>query len=186
MKIKEALYQENARTNALMIAQYAVSSKKRFAELMNCFFSNDPKLASRASWSVALIADSNTNLVAPYFEKMILQLDRADIPESVIRHTVRILEGMEIPEYLQGHLMNSCFSFIEKPTTKPAIKAFSLTVLFNLSKIYHDIQPELALIIEELWDVESPAFKSRGRKILKALKKNAPDSKSRCIHKIME
>jgi hypothetical protein len=65
--------------------------------------------------------------------------------------------------------MNTCFGFIESMTEKPAIKAFSLTVLFNLSVQYPDIRPELKAIIEDRWDYESAAFKSRGRKILKAL-----------------
>jgi len=69
--------------------------------------------------------------------------------------------------------MNSCFSFIESVSTPVAIKAFSLTTLYNLSKSYPEIKNELKLIIEERWDDETAAFKSRGRRILKQL--NARD-----------
>jgi len=66
--------------------------------------------------------------------------------------------------------MNACFRFIETPSTPVAIKAFSLTTLFNLTKIYSEIKTELKMIIENNMDNETAAFKSRGKKILKALK----------------
>ena len=66
--------------------------------------------------------------------------------------------------------MNACFRFIETPSTPVAIKAFSLTTLFNLTKIYSVIKTELKMIIENNMDNETAAFKSRGKKILKALK----------------
>jgi hypothetical protein len=62
--------------------------------------------------------------------------------------------------------MNACFGFIENPTIPIAIKAFSLTTLYNLCKTYPEIKPELKLIIEDRWDTETAAFKSRGKKIL--------------------
>jgi hypothetical protein len=65
--------------------------------------------------------------------------------------------------------MNACFGFIEKPSAPVAIKAFSLTILYRLSALYAEIQPELKLIIEDRWDTETPAFKSRAKKILNTL-----------------
>jgi len=41
--------------------------------------------------------------------------------------------------------------------------------LQNLSKIYPEIKQELKTIIEDRWDHESAAFKSRAKKILKDL-----------------
>jgi len=48
-------------------------------------------------------------------------------------------------------------------------ESFFSHYLFNLSKLYPEIKPELKLIIEELWDNETAAFKSRGKKILSKL-----------------
>jgi hypothetical protein len=58
------------------------------------------------------------------------------------------------------------FSFIETPTTPIAIKAFSLKTLQNLAKRYPEIKAELKLIIQERWETETAAFRSRGKKIL--------------------
>lgn len=91
--------------------------------------------------------------------------------DAVIRNSVRVLQDIELPEQFHGEVMNVCFQFLEQPATPVAIKAFSLTTLFNLSKKYPEIKPELKLIIEERWEHETAAFHSRGRKILASLEK---------------
>ena len=65
--------------------------------------------------------------------------------------------------------MNTCFEYIHSPDEAVAVKAFALTVLENLSKQYPEIKSELKTIIEDRWDYESAAFKSRAKKILKDL-----------------
>jgi hypothetical protein len=105
-------------------------------------------------------------MIQPYIKDLVAQLPRKDVHNSVIRNSVRILEAIDIPEAYHGEVMNACFQFIENPATPVAIKAFSLTTLQNLCKQYPEILPELKLIIQERWDTETAAFRSRGRKIL--------------------
>ena len=78
---------------------------------------------------------------------------------------------MEIPEPLHGDVINICFDLISAVQTPAAIKAFSLTTLYNLSLVYPEIQQELTTIIEDRLDTETAAFQSRGKKILKAFDK---------------
>jgi hypothetical protein len=61
--------------------------------------------------------------------------------------------------------MQICFSYVESPTEAVAIKAFSLTVLHNLSKQYPQILPEIKLLIEAQLPYQTAAFKSRARKL---------------------
>lgn len=169
---KELLKEKNhTKEQALKISAYACSSSKHFKELMQCFFSNEYRLAQRAAWSVSRAANKNTELIKPYIKNLIDQLPRKDVHAAVIRNSVRILQQIEIPESLHGNLMNNCFNFIESPSVPVAIKAFSLTTLFNLSKHYPEIKNELKLIIGERWNHEPAAFKARGKKILKMLEK---------------
>jgi len=71
-----------------------------------------------------------------------------------------------VPEKFHGKLMTLCFDFIQTNETAVAIKAFSLTILKNLSKKYPDIIPEVKTIIEERWDNETAAFRARARSFL--------------------
>lgn len=149
------------------ITNYATSSKGNFRELMQCFLSNEYRLAQRAAWSVSWVAKQKPELVYPYIKDFVAQLNRTDVHDAIIRNSVRVLEEIEIPKKYHGEVMNSCFHFIENPATPAAIKAFSLTTLFNLSKFYPEIKSELKLIIEDRWHSEKAAFRSRGKKILK-------------------
>lgn len=133
--------------------------------------SGEYRLAQRAAWSVSWAAEKNPEMIRPYIKDLVSQMQRTDVHDSVIRNSVRVLELIEIPEEFHGEVMNACFHFIETPSTPAAIKAFSLTTLFNLSKQYPEIRSELKLIIEERWDTETAAFRSRGKRILLCLGK---------------
>jgi hypothetical protein len=173
MNIRNALLEGKIqnRNKALSIAEFACSSPKRFKELMQCFLANEYRLAQRAAWSVSWAARKKPELIRPYIGDLVAKLNHTDVHNAVIRNSVRVLEEIEIPESLHANVMNACFSFIENPSVPVAIKAFSLTTLFNLSKYYPEITGELKLIIENNWNNESAAFKSRGKKILSALQK---------------
>lgn len=168
MNIGEELlkYQVQSREQALRIAQYAISSEQNFKELIQCFLSEDVRLAQRAAWSVSWAARKNPEIIRPYVGTLIRQLKRTDIHDAVIRNSVRVLEELEIPEEFHGEVLDVCFDFIQKRNIPVAIKAFSLKILFNLAQYYPGIKNELRLIIQEHMEYESPAFQSRGRKIL--------------------
>ena len=172
MNIRQEILKEHSKSNALKIAAYTITSKKNFKELMQCFMADEYRLAQRAAWSVCLVAQKKPAFMKPYLHDLVSQMQRKDVHDSVIRNAVRILEQItDIPKKLHGEIMNACFHFIETPTTAVAIKAFSLTTLFNLSKQYPEIKSELKLIIEDRWDTETAAFKSRGKKILAGIEK---------------
>lgn len=169
MNIREELLKEHSKKQALKIASYACSSPKHFKELMNCFLKNEYRIAQRAAWSVSWAAIKNPSIILPFIPRLVNQLERKDVHNAVTRNTVRILQKIDIPPEYHGQVMNICFRFIETPSTPVAIKAFSLTTLFNLSQHYPEIKQELKLIIEERWNTETAAFRSRGKKILAQL-----------------
>lgn len=171
MNIRDELQKERSREQALRIAAYANSSKLHFKELIQYFLGKESRLAQLAAWSLSWAAIQKPEMIQPYLKDLVAILQKKETHPALIRSTVRILERIEIPEEFHGEVMNACFGFIETPSTPAAIKAFSLTTLFNLSKTYPEIKGELKLIIEDRWDTETPAFKSRGRKILAALER---------------
>jgi len=171
MNIREELLKQQIhfKKHAITITEYAILTNENFKELIDCFLSDNVRVAQRAAWSVSWAAQKQPELVHPYAGVLISQLKRTDVHNAVIRNSLRILEDLDIPEEFHGEVMDACFQFLQKRDTAIAIKAFALTVLFNLSKIYPDIKNELRVIIEENMDYETAAYKSRGRKILAKL-----------------
>ena len=82
---------------------------------------------------------------------------------------MRALQYVDIPEKYQGKILDVCFRLLKSSDEPIAVKAFSMTVIFNLSKKYPDIIPELRATIKALMPNGSAGIKSRGNKVLKAI-----------------
>ncbi|WP_229217227.1 hypothetical protein [Dyadobacter luteus] len=154
----------------MQIATDAAGSEMVLGELIDCFTSGDTRLTQRAAWSLSWVAQKNPEAIQPYIDIIVSQISRPEAHDAVIRNSLRILEDIEIPEQFHGEVLNACFDFIQKKHTAVAIKAFSLHVIFNLSKLYPEIRNELKLVIQENIEFETAAFRSRGKKLLAKLK----------------
>lgn len=169
MDIREVLLEEHSKSQCKKIVDYIGADKRRFAELMHAFFSNEYRVTQRAAWPMSYCVRDHPELIGPYLGKLMELLQKPGVHNAVRRNITRLLQDIKIPKRYHGKVMTICFEFIGSVTTPVAVKAFSLTVLDNLSKDYPEICQELKLIIEERWNHETPAFKSRARKILKSV-----------------
>jgi hypothetical protein len=168
MNIRAALEKEHSKAQAEKITKFIGEDAKRFAELMRLFFEGEYRLTQRAAWPMSNCVKKHPSLIQPYFKKLIGLLKRKDLHPAVERNIIRLLQHVEIPKRWHGEIMNHCFESIADPRAAIAVKAFSLRVLEIFLKSYPEIFPEIKLIIEERWDKESPAFRSRAKQVLKS------------------
>jgi hypothetical protein len=166
MDLLKAIEKEHSKTQCELIVKYVGGNKDRFAGLMQLFLKGEYRVTQRAAWPLSICVENHPELITPYFKQILPLLKKPDAHIAVVRNVVRLLQYVDIPKRYHGQVMNDCFEFIAGNDTPAAIKAFSLTILENLSVTYPDIKPELRLIIEERWPHETPAFHSRARKIL--------------------
>ena len=164
-----ALLAEHCKAQADRIIAWIGDSQARFYQLMNIFTGTDKKLVQRAAWPMSYVGIAHPQLVKKHFPALIKQLAAPATHNAVRRNCMRLFQEVEIPRRYQGAVMNACFNYITNPQEKPAVKAFSLTVLENLAKQYPDILPEIKLIIHEQWDRESPAFRVRAKKMMRTM-----------------
>ena len=169
MDIREALLREHSKSQCNKIVDYIGSDKKKFAELMRLFFGNEYRVTQRAAWPLSYCVQRHPELLTPYFDRLLNFLQMPGMHNAVTRNITRLLQGVKIPKKYHGRIMTICFNFISDINTPVAVKAFSLTILDNFLKGYPEIASELKLIIEERWENETPAFRSRARKILRKL-----------------
>lgn len=167
MKLRETILKEHSKANCLRIVKWVGGDQKRFDELFNLFLNDEYRVVQRAAWPVSYCVEEHPALIKKHFTKLISNLEKPGLHDAVKRNTVRILQYVHIPEKFHGLVMDICFRFISSPDEAAAVKAFSITVLQNLAILYPEIINELKLVIEERWDYETAAFKSRAKKILK-------------------
>ena len=167
MNIKAALLKEHSKKQCDAIVKWIGKNPERFAELMKCFFEGEYRVTQRAAWPMSNCVEKYPDLIKPYYKKLLANLNRPGLHDSIPRNTLRLLQYVEIPEKFHGQVMDICFRYLSSPAEAVAIKAFSITVLQNLAKQYPEIINEIKLVIEERWDYETVAFKTRAKKLLK-------------------
>jgi hypothetical protein len=169
MDLKEAIRLEHSKKNCRRITHWIGDRQDRFDQLIQIVAGSDCKDSQRASWPLSEAAIAHPALVRKHLKTLVRNLERPGQHEAVKRNTVRILQYINIPLTLQGKVMDLCFNYLISPTEKPAVKANALTVIYNLSQKHPVIRNELLAIIDQQWDQESKAFRSRASAILKSL-----------------
>jgi hypothetical protein len=169
MNLRETILAEHSKANCERIVKWVGSNQQRFDELFYLFLNDEYRVVQRAGWPVSNIIIKHPALIQKHFAKLLKNVKKPGLHDAVKRNTVRLLQDITIPVKFHGDVMNLCFDYITDPVEKVAVKAFSLTILDNLSKQYPEIKQELKTIIEDRWDYETAAFKSRAKKILRKL-----------------
>jgi hypothetical protein len=173
MDLDKILRGEYGKKQCGRIVRYVGDDPDRFATLIRLFFSGEYRICQRAARPLSYCVKDHPRLIRPYFNRLLLQLEKPGIPAAVTRNSIRVLQELDIPVRFHGKVMDICFRFIQSPEIAVAPKAFALTVLQNLTVVYPEILPEIKLIIEARWEQEGPAFRSRARKILQSIKSSA-------------
>ena len=169
MNLRQTILAEHSKATCDKIVSWIGDSQPRFDELFDLFLNDEYRVVQRAAWPLSYVVISHPELIKKHFAKLVKNLRQPGLHDSVKRNTIRLLQGITIPRRFHGEIMNLCFEYIASNDEPVAVKAFSLTVLKNLSQQYPEIRQELKTIIEDRWDYESAAFKSRAKKFLKKL-----------------
>lgn len=169
MDLRATILERHSKSQTDKIVKWIGNDQKRFDELFNLFLNDEYRVVQRAAWPMSYCVINHPQLIQKHFSKLLRNLKKPGIHDSVKRNTVRLLEHISIPGKFHGEIMDVCFNYINDPQEKVAIKAFSLTVLQNLCRQYPEIKQELKTIIEDRWDYETVAFRSRAKKILAEL-----------------
>jgi hypothetical protein len=171
MNILETLLVEHSRANSLKIADYIGDDAEKFADLMKIFFNDEYRLSQRAAYVFMISVDRYPELIKPYLKKLINQLYRKDVHDSIRRNVVRALQFIEIPKNLEGRIFSHCVDFIEDISEPIAIRAFALTVATRIAENEPELINELILTVEKYMANPTPALRVRIRRLLSCQKK---------------
>lgn len=177
MKLRQEILQEHSKAQCDKIVQWVGNSQQRFNELFSLFINDEYRVVQRAAWPVSYCVIAHPEFMNANFGKLLKNLHKPNLHDSVKRNSIRLLQHINIPEKHQGDVMNICFKYLESPAEAVAIKAFSLTVLSNLAKRYPEIIPEVKILIEDQLPHQTAAFKVRAKAFLKAVNTNSDSKK---------
>ncbi len=161
--LREEILKENSKAQCNRIIKWVGASQQRFDELFTLFLNDEYRVVQRCAWPVSYCVEAHPEFIKKHWPRLVKNLSRPDVHTAVKRNSIRFLQNIDIPKKYQGSIMDICFNYVQSPTEAVAVKAFSLTVLKNLSKLYPEILPEIKLIIEEQLPHQTVAFRVRAK-----------------------
>jgi hypothetical protein len=167
MKLRETILKEHSKANCIRIVKWVGDDQKRFDELFSLFLNDEYRVVTKGCMANDILCRRSSGICQETFAKVLKALEKPGVHDSVKRNSIRFLQYVDIPKRFHGQVMDVCFRYFSSPTEAVAIKAFSITVLQKLAKLYPEIINEIKLVIEERWEYETPAFKARAKKLLK-------------------
>jgi hypothetical protein len=163
--IIDQLKAELSLRNTEYIAHWIGDDAERFKQIVDIMFTAEPTLQMRASWVISILSDKKPELLTPYVNRIITDIDTFKHP-GARRNLLRYLAQTEIPEVYYGELYDKCFTWLLSKDEPPAVKVHSMQILVNIAEILPDLKREIRLVMEELTDHESAAIRSRSRHLM--------------------
>ena len=164
------LMQQLSRRHMEYVAHCIGNDEMEFKQLMDIVLHGKEPVVQRAAWAMDACLEVYPQLFSPCVETLIEALP-GFCNDGVRRQVVKALAIREIPEKLEGQLVDLCFDWLQSSVVPVAIKVHCMQILANIAVHYPDLSVELQSVINEQMPRNSVGFSSRGRKILKQLQK---------------
>lgn len=170
MDLFQMLNQPYSKQTTVDVVREIISNNAKLIELIDLFNHSNERIGNYSSWIISYIGEENPELLKKHLPLIIRKLESKENSQAMLRNIFRTLQFVEIPEKQEGFVVTKGFEFLNNNNSSIAVKVFSMTVIFNLSKKYTEIQNELKLSLENQLGNASAGFKSRATKILKNIK----------------
>ena len=180
---KELNYVNHSREKRLHYANLVIANTELVKPLLEILFDVDNKISCRAAWVFEFMCGEKLEAIIPhlnFFTDNIstVHLDPAVRPVAKVceylikayysKHDNKIKSALN--EHHKEKIVEACFDWMINDE-KIAPKAYSMNSLYLLGTEYDWIHPELAMILERDFQMQSSGFKARARHILKKIKK---------------
>lgn len=157
---------ENRNFNAQELAK-TILSEKLEKELLVYALNDNQLVSNRAIWVLTHCADIEPERIKPFHEILINHLKNKKLHSGVVRSILRIFQTQPVPKKLQSFVLDKCYDFVKNPSEAIAVRAFAMTVIFNISKPYPELLNELAIVLNHLNIAEESAgIKNRAKHTL--------------------
>jgi len=142
------------------------------------------KTSVRAAWILEFICRKDIDFIAPYLNVFTENIKNIHLGPAV-RTVAKICELLAmaytnktnnaiktlLTQVHKDRIIETCFDYMIN-NEKTAPKAYSMNTLFILGEEYKWVHPELFLILERDFKMQSSGFKARARHILNKINKN--------------
>jgi len=166
----EKLLHDSSRGAADAAASIVIDKPELLQEVFELCFSENKLTAMRVSRIFPIIGELHPEITDPFLPQLIENLELTK-NESVIRNFLKLISISigSITENNIGFLIIYCFKTLESGKQAIAIHVYCMQILYEISKSFPEIKPELVSVIEQRLPEGSMAIKTTASKILSKL-----------------
>lgn len=178
---KELNYVDHSREKRLYYANLAIGNPEMVQPLLEILFEVDDKISCRAAWVFEFLCGEKLEEIIPHLDLFTQNMSRVHL-DPAVRPVAKICEYLtkayygkedtkikeQLTEAHKEKIIEACFDWMINDE-KIAPKAYSMNSLYLLGTEYDWIHPELAMILERDFQMQSSGFKARARHILKRI-----------------
>ncbi|WP_191858966.1 adenylosuccinate lyase [Hanstruepera ponticola] len=179
----ELNYVNHSREKRLHYANLVIDNPDLIPKLLDILFMVDDKISCRAAWVFEFMCGENLEAAIPYLDDFTKNVSKVHL-DSAVRPVAKVCEYLVKAYYSKNdnniktallpqhkeRIIEACFDYMINDE-KIAPKAYAMNSLYLLGQDYDWIHPELALILERDYQMQSSGFKARAKHILKKIKK---------------
>ncbi len=180
---RELNYVDHSRANRLKYANLIIDNPDLIPKLLDILFMVDDKVSCRAAWVFEFMCGEKLKAIIPYLDTFTENMHKVHL-DPAVRPVAKVCEYLIKAYYSKEDnsiqtsltskhkekIVEACFDWMINDE-KIAPKAYAMNTLYLLGKDIDWIHPELALILERDFQMQSSGFKARARHILKWIKK---------------
>lgn len=179
----ELNYVTHSRENRMKYAHLMISNPDLISKLLDVLFMVDDKVSCRAAWVFEFMCGETLEAIIPYLDRFTENIHKVHL-DPAVRPVAKVCEYLIRAYYSKDthaiqnalnhthkeRIVASCFDWLINDE-KVAPKAYAMSALYLLGRDFDWIHPELAIILERDFQMQSSGFKARARHILKQIKK---------------
>ncbi|MBQ0769621.1 MAG: adenylosuccinate lyase [Bizionia sp.] len=177
----ELNYVNHSREKRLYYANLIIDTPDLIPKLLDILFMVNDPISCRAAWVFEFMCKQKLEACIPYLDSFTNQMHTVHL-DPAVRPVAKVCEYLitayyaktdsQIKHYLtdthKEKICASCFDWMINDE-KIAPKAYAMNSLFLLGTEYAWIHPELRIILERDYQIQSSGFKARARQILKKI-----------------
>lgn len=170
MNIRKQLLVRHSRENADIVIAHVVNTPGAIIELMACFFSDEVKVAQRASQVVGDIGRQQPDSLEPWWDEMVCAAEDP-IHDAIRRSVARYFSELELklPPKTEQSLVQLFTDWACDRTTPIAIQVYAMQFVADRADDFPAEAKRITAQIRAGLNTASPGLRSRGTRILEQL-----------------
>ncbi len=170
MEIEEFLSIDSSRLNAELLVEKFDEDPGVFETILNLMYQDTYPLSMRAARVIWLIGERYPDFIKSYMPEMIAKLPAFKV-DGVRRNILALIENSPLPEIDLGNLFEYCYTALENVKEPISVRGYSITILYEISRLEPQLKTELINFFESLLPNDSIGIETRIKHTLRRLYK---------------